>query len=137
MIGERRIVPAVFLTSLASLAFEVLLTRIFSISLWYHFAFMIISIAMLGFAASGTLLALFPGLKRADRIGWYAFALAVAIPVSYLLANLIPFDPVRLAWERLEFLYLGLYYLCLALPFFCSGLVVATAFGTKRGTRRQ
>ena len=48
---QTRILPLIFLASMASLAFEVLLTRIFSITLWYHFAFMVISIAMLGFAA--------------------------------------------------------------------------------------
>lgn len=125
---EPKIPPVIFLVSLASLAFEVLLTRIFSITLWYHFAFMVISIAMLGFTASGTILALYPGLKRLDRIGWYTLALGVAMPAGFLLANLVAFDPVRLAWERWEFLNILLTYLCLALPFFCTGLVIATAF---------
>jgi len=118
----------IFLSSLATLAFEVLLTRVFSITLWYHFAFMVVSIAMLGFAASGTILALFPGLKQPDRIGWYALALAAALPGGFLLANLVPFDPVRLAWERGELLNILLTYLFLALPFFCTGLVITTAF---------
>jgi len=118
----------IFLSSLATLAFEVLLTRVFSITLWYHFAFMVVSIAMLGFAASGTLLALFPGLKRLDHIGWYALALAVALPGGFILANMVPFDPVRLAWERTEILHILLTYLFLALPFFCTGLIITTAF---------
>jgi len=125
---EPRIPPLIFLASMASLAFEVLLTRIFSITLWYHFAFMVISIAMLGFAASGTILALYPGLRRLDRIGWYTLALGGAIPAGFLLANLVAFDPVRLAWDRWELLNILLTYLCLALPFFCAGLVIATAF---------
>jgi len=128
---QTRIPPLIFLASLASLAFEVLLTRIFSITLWYHFAFMVISIAMLGFAASGTILALYPGLKRLDLIGWYTLALGVAMPVGFLLANLVAFDPVRLAWERGELLKILLTYLCLALPFFCTGLVIATAFSVE------
>jgi hypothetical protein len=57
---DREIVPVIFFCSFSSLAYEILLTRIFSISLWYHFAFMIISIAMLGIGASGTILALYP-----------------------------------------------------------------------------
>ena len=118
----------IFIASLATLAFEVLLTRVFSITLWYHFAFMVVSIAMLGFAASGTLLALSPGLRRHDRIGWYLFALAATLPGGFILANLVPFDPVRLAWERTELLHILLTYLFLALPFFCTGLVITTAF---------
>ena len=125
---EPRIPLVIFLSSLASLAFEVLLTRIFSLTLGYHFAFMVISIAMLGFAASGTILALFPGLKRLDRLGVYALALAVAMPGGYLLANQITFDPVRLAWERWELLHILPLYLCLALPFSCTGMIIATAF---------
>jgi len=116
------------LSSLASLAFELLLTRVFSITLWYHFAFMVVSIAMLGFAASGTLLAIAPGLKSPGHIGWYALGLAAALPAGFTLSNLVRFDPVRLAWERGEILHILLTYLLLALPFFCSGLVITTAF---------
>jgi hypothetical protein len=123
----RKILPVVFFSSMAALAFEVLLTRIFSISLWYHFAFMIISIAMLGLAAGGTLLSMFSRLRDMKNIGPYTFCLGIAIPAGYLLANLVPFDPVRLSWERTEILHLGLYYLFLALPFFFSGLIIATA----------
>ncbi len=130
----QKILPVVFFSSMAALAFEVLLTRIFSISLWYHFAFMIISIAMLGLAASGTMLSLFSRLQDPGKIGPYAFCLGIAIPVGYLLANLVPFDPVRLSWEKTEILHLGLYYLVLALPFFFTGLIIATAL-TARSDR--
>jgi hypothetical protein len=130
MLNDLKIPFVVFLSSWAALAYEVLLTRIFSISLWYHFAFMIISIAMLGFAASGVLLALHPGMKDISRLPAYSLWLAVAITGSYLLANMVPFDPVQLSWEKTQFLYVALYYLILALPFFCAGLLIATAFAT-------
>ncbi|NTW80432.1 MAG: SAM-dependent methyltransferase, partial [Geobacteraceae bacterium] len=125
---ESRIPPLIFLISMATLAFEVLLTRVFSITIWYHFAFMVISIAMLGFAASGTILAIFPGMKKLDRISWYALALGIAMPGGFLLANMVAFDPVRLAWEKWELINILLTYLCLALPFFFTGLVIAAAF---------
>jgi hypothetical protein len=133
MTTERKTPFAILLCSLASLAFEVTLTRIFSISLSYHFAFMIISIAMLGIAASGAALALFPRLKRMERIGGYCLLLGIAIPLSYLLANQVPFDPVRLAWERWQLIHIALFYLILAIPFFCTGLVIATAFTLQSG----
>src|SRR5262245_35034129 len=115
---ERGLAAIIFVSSAASLAFEVTLTRIFSISLSYHFAFMIISIAMLGLAASGTALSLYPRLREIGLIGSYTLLLGVAITLGYLLANLVPFDPARLPWERGELLYILLYYLTLALPFF-------------------
>ena len=48
MTKYQKIFIVIFLCSFASLAYEITLTRIFSVALWYHFAFMIISIAMLG-----------------------------------------------------------------------------------------
>ena len=53
----RRRETALFLVSAAVLADEVVLVRAFSIGLWHHFAYMVISIALLGFGASGALLA--------------------------------------------------------------------------------
>jgi len=120
----------IFGASLACLSYELALMRIFSISLSYHFAFMVISIAMLGIAASGAALALFPGLKDIRRVPLYGLLLAGAIPASYLLANAVPFDPARLSWEWTQLFDLSLYYLILSVPFFCFGLVIATAYAT-------
>ena len=55
---------AIFLLSAASLALEITLTRIFSVVEWYHFAFMSVSVALLGFGASGSVLARWPRLRR-------------------------------------------------------------------------
>jgi hypothetical protein len=124
----QRILAVIFVSSSASLAFEVLLTRIYSISVSYHFAALIVSIAMLGLAASGVLLSLFPGLGNSGHIGEYSLALGIALPVSFLLVNQFPFDPVLLSWKKTEILRIGFHYIVLAVPFLCAGLVVATAF---------
>ena len=60
------ILSAVFLIGLSTLAFEVLLTRVFSITQWNHLSFMVISIALFGFAASGTFLSIF-NARRDDQ----------------------------------------------------------------------
>ncbi|MBI1920931.1 MAG: hypothetical protein HYS23_07590 [Geobacter sp.] len=125
---DRKVLITIFISSASSLAFEVLLTRIFSISLWYHFAFMIVSIAMLGFGASGTALALNPRLRDMSGIGWYALALGISMTSSYLVTNRIPLDPVRLGWDKWQLFYIALYYLTFSLPFFFIGLLLATAF---------
>ncbi len=128
--NSRVILRLIFNASLAGLSYELALMRVFSISLWYHFAFMVISIAMLGIGASGTALSIFPGLKDLRRVPLYVFMLAIAIPVSYLLANGVPFDPARLSWDRAQLLAVGLYYIVLCGPFFCFGLAVAAAYST-------
>jgi hypothetical protein len=52
----------VFLLSASTLAFEIVLSRLFSIAQFYHFAFMTVSLALLGAGASGTALSVFPSL---------------------------------------------------------------------------
>jgi hypothetical protein len=128
---EQRILAVIFVSSSASLAFEVLLTRIYSISVSYHFAAMVVSIAMLGLAAGGVLLSLFPGLGNPGHMGKYAMALGIALPAGFLLINRFPFDPVRLSWEWTEILRIGFHYLALAVPFLCTGLLMATAFASR------
>ncbi|MCG6936292.1 MAG: hypothetical protein LJE73_10405, partial [Proteobacteria bacterium] len=49
---------SIALISAGALAYEVLLMRLFSVIQWYHFAYMIISLALLGYGASGTFLSL-------------------------------------------------------------------------------
>jgi hypothetical protein len=128
--NDRAVLFVIFASSLASLSYEIALIRIFSITLSYHFAFMVISIALMGIGASGTLLSIFPGLKNRDFIPRYSLLLAAAIPLSYLLANAVPFDPAKLSWDRSQLLLIIVYYLILSIPFLCFGLVVSTAFST-------
>jgi hypothetical protein len=93
-----------FLLSAATLLFEINLTRLFSVSQFYHFAFMIVSLALLGFGASGSVLALFPSWRehcRQERtLTWFALGFAVSSVASVLFINLIPFDSLSIAWDR-------------------------------------
>lgn len=123
----------IFVCSAASIAYEISLTRVFSISLSYHFAFMVISTAMLGIGASGTLLSLSPRLTKIDRLDMYCLLFGVSIGASYLTANHIPFDPVALSWSPVQILFIGVYAVVTAVPFFFAGLIVITAL-TMRGT---
>jgi hypothetical protein len=116
-----------FLLSAATLAFEINLTRLFSVAQFYHFAFLIVSLALLGFGASGSALALFPrwGRRRPDRaLGWLALGFAASSIGSYLLINRLPFDSFSIAWDRRQVEVLVLHYLALATPFFCSGAAI-------------
>jgi hypothetical protein len=134
-----------FLLSAATLAFEINLTRIFSVAQFYHFAFMIVSLALLGFGASGTFLALRPGsgqalsprraaersrlsLKERDPIHhtltWLSWAFALTAVGSYALTLTVPFDSFRIAHDWRQAVVLALHYVALATPFFCSGTAV-------------
>ena len=114
------------LLSAAALAFEVTLTRLFSVTQWYHFAFLAVSVALLGYGASGTVLSLVPRwvkLPTIRRASAFAILFALSVLGAYLSLNHLPFDSYRIAWERSQLLYLLLYYLALTAPFFFSGLV--------------
>ena len=125
-----RICLGIMLLSAATLLFEIDLTRVFSVAQWYHFAFMVISLALLGFGASGSFLALFPRLMKKDLsylLAVYATLFSVTCLGSYLVVNSIPFDSYRIGWESYQLLYLAVYYLCLAIPFFFTGLALGAA----------
>ena len=118
---------SLFLVSAASLLFEIDLSRLFSVAQFYHFAFMVVSLALLGFGASGTALALFPSLIHkpiSGVLGWFSLGCGISILGAYLLTNGLLVDSFSIAWDPRQALLLGLHYLVLTLPFFFSGLAV-------------
>jgi spermidine synthase len=111
----------------ATLLYEVALTRIFSIAYGYHFAFLAMSIGLLGLGASGTVL----GLRRPARqplrpllLARLAAAASCALVCGYAVSNLIPFDPYRVGWEPSQLALLAAYLLCYAVAFLLAGLVL-------------
>ena len=106
-----------------ALLLESTLTRLLAVTQYYHFAFLVVSLALLGFGASGTFLSLRktqtpnPHIYRLAGAGFAAGTL-----LAYTTVNWLPFDSYTIAWERRQLLYFALHYLILALPFFCSGV---------------
>lgn len=122
---------AISILSACVLAYEVVLTRLFSIILWHHFAYMIISAAMLGYGAGGTALTLLKE-KFSRHFGTAyvlaATALALLMPVSFLLAQKTLFSPLELLWDPRQPVWLLAVYLLMMLPFFFGGLSIGLAF---------
>lgn len=117
------------LLSLATLLLELALTRVLSVSLWYHFGFLVISTALLGFGASGVTLALWTELREKKNLdfalGVCALAFAVCVVLSFWLMQRVPFDPFSVAVDHRQFYFMPIYFLLVALPFFCSGLAIS------------
>jgi hypothetical protein len=119
---------SVLLASATALAYEILLVRLFSISHWHHYAYMIISLALLGYGISGAFLALFQRRLQAHFSAAYLVNLvlfAAAMPLGYLLAGKSGFSPEEILWDPGQWARLAAIYLYLALPF----LFVANAIG--------
>ena len=124
------IYPAVFLTSASVLMLQVALTRVFSFTLWYYFAYVVISLALLGYGASGALLSAFPGVLRGDlprTLFLCALGAAIVIPASLAVYANTPFYPLQLLRSPVQWAYLGVYYAATGIPFFLAGMCIAGA----------
>ena len=122
----------IFLLSMATLLLELTLTRVLSVALWYHFGFLIVSTALLGFGASGALLACWRRLREEaalDRaLGGLAALFGLTAVGSFWLMQRIPFDPLGILGDHRQFLFIPLYYVVASAPFFFSGLALALLF---------
>ncbi len=127
---------AVALLSASTLTYEILLVRAFAIEQYHHFAFMAIGVAMLGFGASGTLLALArPRPAAAERaFGWAALLTPIALLASTAAAHQIPLDAAQLLWDPAQLPRLASVYALLALPFGVGALAILLAL-TLEGER--
>ncbi len=118
---------AIALVSACALAYEVLLVRLFSLIQWHHFAYMMISVALLGYGAAGALLSL--AVHRPHDTGralaWAAGAFGVTSLVSFMAVQRIEFNPLELLWDRNQPLKLVLVYLLLFVPFVCAGFCIS------------
>lgn len=128
-IPEATLVAGLGVTSFSALLLELSLTRLFSVVLFYHFAFLAISIALLGLGAGGVFAFLWKARLNAygtRRIaGWLCSANAVVI-VAVL--EIILHVPVALDVSGKNFLRLTVLYLSSAIPFFLIGLLFSIVF---------
>ena len=121
-----RLFLSLLLLSASTLAYELALMRAFSLTLWHHFAYMVISIALLGFGASGTFLSLW---WRRDRdperaFGLFAALFSFSLPVCFIAAQRIPFDPTLILWDARQLLTLAAFYFVFFVPFFFAATAV-------------
>src|SRR5262249_32277066 len=92
-----RVIAGVMAITASTLFLQIALTKFFSFRLWYHYAFMIISITMLGLSASSVALALRPGSRAKvteDRTlvwaaGLFGVSMLIALGVLVSSGNLL------------------------------------------------
>lgn len=122
--------PAVGLLSASAIAYQLLLIRLFSIAQSYHFAFMVISLALLGYGASGAFIAVARRRLR-GRLGPVfaagAGGFALLAPGCWALVQRLPFNPLEIAWSPRQAGLLALVYLLLAVPFFFAATAIGLA----------
>src|SRR5438128_4237422 len=126
---DRAVLAGVALSSFAALLLELALTRLFSVVLFYHFAFLAISIALLGLGAGGVCAYLaktrLARLETRTLLARLSALNAVLIPV---VLEVLLHVPVSLKLTGANFLNLTEIYLTSALPFFITGLQFSILF---------
>ncbi len=136
----------IFFASLAVLAYEVSLVRLFSIRFSYHYASLVVSISMLGLVAGALTHSIrrAPGAKvtgpespsgpmPAQSARTLVFGLSISFPAILAISSLLPFDPYRLPWEGTEVLHLPFLVLLQAVPFFFYGRLLSAVFSMPEG----
>jgi hypothetical protein len=114
----------VFLITLSGLVFEIALTRIFSATIWYHFAFVAISMALLGWGLGGLAVHLLKGrwTRSMDTAALFTLIYGAAIPVCLWVLVQFPFQIERLP----------LYFVTPLVPFFLAGMALSMIFDLHR-----
>jgi hypothetical protein len=126
---DRAILAGIALSSFAALLLELALTRLFSVVLFYHFAFLAISIALLGLGAGGVFAHLrknrLARFETRSLISRLCVANAIVIPI---VLEVVLHVPVSLEFSRANLLRLTALYLASAEPFFITGLQFSIVF---------
>ncbi|MBN1264864.1 MAG: hypothetical protein JXA25_05175 [Anaerolineales bacterium] len=121
--SPRQDLAAMGILSACSLAFEIIITRLFALQQFHHFAFLVISLAVLGIGAGGTFLSLFPTLFSS---GGAALGFSSGLVLTYAVINFAPFDSYAVVWEPRQAGILLLTLLALSSPFFFYGWIVSS-----------
>jgi hypothetical protein len=136
----RRLLFATLLVSAGAIGYELLLMRVLSIVQWHHFAYMIISLALLGYGASGTAIAL---LRRRLELHFEtAFAasaglFSITMVACFALGQHVPFNALEIVWNPWQFASLSLIYLLFFVPFFFAASCIGLTFTCRRSAISQ
>lgn len=125
---ESRLPPSVyagvFLLTASGLVLEVGLTRIFSATIWYHFAFVAVSAALLGWGLGGFAVHVWRARRRPSLAlaGLLSLLYALAIPAALVFMVRFPFERERLPS----------YFAASVVPFLLAGMALSVVFDVHR-----
>lgn len=133
--ASRHLVPLIFSTSASVLAYEILLMRMLSLEQWQHLVYMVISMALLGFGASGSLLFVFFGRINRHLEEWLvllAGAASVSFPLALSVSHRIGLDPLQLVWQAHQWIAMFIVYVVMSAPFLLSGGIIGIVLTASR-----
>ncbi|MGC6488088.1 MAG: hypothetical protein ACON4Z_10610 [Planctomycetota bacterium] len=130
-VSPRSLLAGIFCLGLSVIMFEIALTRVFAIMMWHHFTYMVISIGLLGFGASGSLLTATGLGKReggAERaLVWTSIGYGFSVVLAFCFTTFVRIDSLAIWEQPSNALALFLIYLIVFVPFLLGGLGIGLA----------
>ncbi|MHC4292969.1 MAG: spermine/spermidine synthase domain-containing protein [Planctomycetota bacterium] len=121
----------IFLISAATLGLELVLVRTLSIGHWHSFSYLVISTALLGFAAGGTFVVVASSFLSKFYKGatwFFCFGFALSVPIVFYFSQKLGLDELQLIWDKRQLVYLFGYYFLFFIPFLCAGSLIGLTF---------
>lgn len=133
--SSRGLALGLFLVSAATLCLQILQTRIFSVLLWHHVTYIVVTLTLLGFTIAGAVLTVLPGLlapQRLERtlVGSALLFAATAIGAFHFVAGQ-SFDSSVALKDKWSYFLVGAYYSYLVVPYFFGGLAITAALSAR------
>ncbi len=122
---------ALFVISVALIAYELAVMRTFSVGSWSSFGSMVISIGLLGIGLAGTLLTFFnESIKRNTDtwLRWSAMSLGPTMALAHVATQYVPFNPIMISTDWTQIIWISLYYIIYAIPFFIGAVFIGSIF---------
>lgn len=121
----------IFVVSALTLELEFLQTRMFSFILWHHFVYMVITVALLGYAAAGTFLSTNKRLKEMSDAKFFSIFLILFSASIYVCTKLAPLSTRNLFQLTPDFataVKIAISCLITMFPYLFSGFIIGGAF---------
>lgn len=121
----------VFITSFSILGYEINFTRIFAYAQWHNLSALIITMALLGFGTSGSIIAMMQEKIEAD-FSKHLFLAAMLFPLflstGFIVSSKLDFNPYEISFSLKQALHLFLYFLFMGISFFFGAVIICIAF---------
>src|SRR5215210_5645094 len=122
LVNRRLLFAGIFLIALSGLVLEVSITRIFSAAIWYHFAFVAVSVALVGLGASGLVVQYhvkkLKGKWAENLTILSAWGITIFIPITLFVMHAL----------ASQVIYLPFFMILFSVPFFLVGIIISAAF---------
>lgn len=121
-VNRRLLFAGIFLASLSGLVLEVAITRIFSAAVWYHYAFVAVSLALIGLGASGLAVQSLSSRMKGEWAG------GLTVVSGWVVVGFVPITLFVMHSLASQVAYLPLFMFLFAVPFFFIGIIISSAF---------